>query len=43
MGVAKKETRIKKLENQIKKYESSNPKMAQRIKGRLANFKGKKK
>lgn len=42
MAVLKKENKIKKWEQRIKAVESSNPKMAENLKGKLASFKGRK-
>jgi len=42
MGVFKKANKIKKMEQSIKAVESSNPKMAARLKGKLGALKGKK-
>ena len=42
MGVFKKQNQIKKLEQRIKSYEVSNPKMASNLKGKLAALKSRK-
>ena len=42
MAVFKKSNKIKKLEKSIKTVETSNPKMAERLKGKLAALKGRK-
>jgi len=42
MGVTKKENKIKKWNKRIKAVESDNPKLAERMKGKLAAIKGKK-
>ena len=42
MAVLKKENKIKKWEQRIKTTEITNPKMAERLKGKLAAFKGQK-
>lgn len=42
MGVFKKAIKIKKLEKRIKLYETSNPKIAENLKGKLAALKSRK-
>jgi hypothetical protein len=42
MGVPKKENKIKKWNKRIKAAEANNPKLAERMKGKLASMKSKK-
>lgn len=42
MAVKKKENQIKKWEKKIKALEVTDPKRAERLKGKLASLKGKK-
>jgi hypothetical protein len=42
MAVKKKENQIKKMEQRIKAVEGTNPKMAERLKGKLTAFKSRK-
>lgn len=41
MGILKLESKIKKMEKRMKSYETSNPEMAKKIKGKIAGLRGK--
>jgi len=42
MSVLKPENKVKKMEQRIKSYEGTNPKLAEKLRGKLFGFKGKK-
>jgi len=42
MAVLKKENKIRKWGQRIKAVESTNPKLAENLRGKLASFKGRK-
>lgn len=42
MAVAKKANKIRKMKQRMKAYESTNPKMAEKVKGQIASLQGKK-
>jgi hypothetical protein len=42
MAVLKKDNKVRKWEQRIKAAEASNPKLAEKLRGKLASFKGRK-